>query len=107
MALEEHNARLGGVDVLAEKMAVATIDKQAEEEAILADDMAPRCSYMGRYASFDPDELDAVTVATPPFWFHLTHTMLEIRSWRSLTRRGCHQSRLVWKTFLHGLLLQT
>ncbi len=64
MALEEHNARLGGVDVLAEKMAVATIDKQAEEEAILADDMAPRSSYMGRYSSFDPDELDAVTFAS-------------------------------------------
>ncbi len=107
MALEEHNARLGGVDVLAEKMAVATIDKQAEEEAILADDMAPRSSYMGRYSSFDPDELDAVTVAPPPYRFHLTHTMLEIRSWRNHTRRGCHQSRLVLKTYLHGLLLPT
>jgi hypothetical protein len=59
-ALDEHNARLGGVDILAEKMATAAIDQQAEEEAIFADDTAPRCSYMGRYASFDPNELDAV-----------------------------------------------
>lgn len=59
-ALEEHKARLGGVDLLAEKMAAATIDQQLEEEAILADDTAPRSSYSGRYASFDPDELDAV-----------------------------------------------
>jgi hypothetical protein len=61
LALEEHNARLGGVDVIAEKLATATIDQKAEEEAIFADDMAPRSSYSGRYASFDPGELDAVS----------------------------------------------
>ena len=59
-ALEEHKARLGGIDPLAEKTAAAKIDQQEEEEAILADDTAPRSSYSGRYASFDPDELDAV-----------------------------------------------
>jgi len=60
LALEEHNAKLGGVDTIAERMAIVTIDQKAEEEAILADDLAPRSSYSGRYASFDPNELDAV-----------------------------------------------
>ncbi len=46
-------------------MAAATIDQQVEEEAILADDTAPRSSYSGRYSSFDPDELDAVMLSTP------------------------------------------
>jgi hypothetical protein len=61
LALEEHNAKLGGVDTIAERMAIVTIDQKAEEEAILADDLAPRSSYSGRYASFDPNELDAVS----------------------------------------------
>jgi hypothetical protein len=64
LALEEHNARLGGVDLSAEKAAIAAIEQKAEEEDILADDMAPRSSYAGRYASFDPSELDAVIL--PP-----------------------------------------
>ena len=65
LALEEHNARLGGVDLSAEKAAIAAIEQKAEEEDILADDMAPRSSYAGRYASFDPNELDAVIASTP------------------------------------------
>jgi hypothetical protein len=51
------------VDTLAEKMAITKIDQTAEEEAILADDIAPRSAYNGRYASFDPEELDTVIAA--------------------------------------------
>ena len=63
MALEEHNARLGGVNLSAEKAAIAAIEQKAEEEDILADDMAPRSSYVGRYASFDAAQAKAESVS--------------------------------------------
>jgi hypothetical protein len=53
----------GGVGAGAERMADIIINQKAEEKANLADDIAPQSSYSGRYASFDPDELDAVAAA--------------------------------------------
>jgi len=53
----------GGVGAGAARMADIIIDQTAEEDAILADDIAPRSSYSGRYASFDTGELDAVAAA--------------------------------------------
>jgi hypothetical protein len=100
-ALEEHNARLGGVDVIAEKLASATIDQKAEEEAILADDMAPRSCYRGRYASFDPDELDAVGALCRPVC-HTTYATVG-RLWLSLMHTGCRRNHRVSETFSHGL----
>jgi|LauGreDrversion4_2_1035121.scaffolds.fasta_scaffold517546_2 hypothetical protein len=105
VALEEHNARLGGVDAISQKLASATIDQKAEEEAILADDMAPRSSYSGRYASFDPDELDAVNALCRPVCHRLDSR--NRRFWLSLTRTGCRQNHRVLETFSHGLHLRT